>query len=239
MNILIGIRRSLSDISEISVKKLDDYQYRKKLSSEIDWIYTTTTPAKKSVLKFKFIDYAPLVFYKLRNFHGISEERYIKSLGPNQLINSIMSNDNKTLYELCSSGQSGSLFYYTKDRRYMMKTIPEREFDKFRSVLKPYFEHMREYKDSLISRFYGLHEVVWQGSDNKENVRYLVIMNNVFTDFATGVKFDLKGSVTGRTALRDDQNLSTLSAKQLKTALKDNDFRKHLKVVKLDELPNG
>jgi len=63
---------------------------------------------------------------------------------------------------------------------------------------------MREYKDSLISRFYGLHEVNWQGSDNKENVRYLVIMNNVFTDFATGVKFDLKGSVTGRTALRDD-----------------------------------
>lgn len=132
LNILIGIRRSLSDISDISVKKLDDYQYKKKLSSEIDWIYTETTPKKKSVLKFKFIDYAPLVFYKLRNLHGISEERYIKSLGPNQLINSIMSNDKKTLYELCSSGQSGSLFYYTKDRRYMMKTIPKREFDKFR-----------------------------------------------------------------------------------------------------------
>ena len=83
LNILIGIRRSLSDISEISIKQLDDYQFRKKLSSEIDWIYTTNTPAKKSVLKFKFIDYAPLVFYKLRNLHGISEESYIKSLGPN------------------------------------------------------------------------------------------------------------------------------------------------------------
>lgn len=84
LNILIGIRRSLSDISEISVKNLDDYQYRKKLSSEIDWIYTTSTPGQKqSVLKFKFIDYAPLVFYKLRNLHGISEESYIKSLGPN------------------------------------------------------------------------------------------------------------------------------------------------------------
>jgi hypothetical protein len=47
-----------------------------------------------------------------------------------------------------------------------------------------------------------LHEVVWTGSDNKEQVRYLVIMNNVFTDFAVGVKFDLKGSVQGRTKLR-------------------------------------
>lgn len=76
-----------------------------------------------------------MVFYKLRQFHGITEENYMKSLGPNQLINSIMSNDKQTLYELCSSGQSGSLFYYTKDRRYMMKTIPKREFDKFREVL--------------------------------------------------------------------------------------------------------
>jgi hypothetical protein len=44
MNILIGIRRTLSDISEISIKQLDDYQFRKKLSSEIDWVYATTTP---------------------------------------------------------------------------------------------------------------------------------------------------------------------------------------------------
>jgi 1-phosphatidylinositol-4-phosphate 5-kinase len=77
----------------------------------------------------------------------------------------------------------------------MMKTIPEREFEKFRAVLHLYYHHMRKYKDSLISRFYGLHEVVWTGSDNKEQKRYLVIMNNVFTDFAVGVKFDLKGSV--------------------------------------------
>lgn len=102
-----------------------------------------------------------MVFYKLRQFHGIPEENYMKSLGPNQLINSIMSNDKQTLYELCSSGQSGSLFYYTKDRRYMMKTIPKREFDKFREVLEQYYNHMRYQKDSLISRFYGLHEVIW------------------------------------------------------------------------------
>lgn len=135
----------------------------------------------------------------------------MKSLGPNQLINSIMSNDNQTLYELCSSGQSGSLFYYTKDRRYMMKTIPFREYEKFRSVLKKYYNHMRTYKDSLISRFYGLHEVVWTGSDNKEQKRYLVIMNNLFTDFAVGVKFDLKGSTQGRNQLRDGKKIEKMT----------------------------
>jgi 1-phosphatidylinositol-4-phosphate 5-kinase len=169
LNILIGIRKTLSDISDIGSKKLDDYQFRKKLSSEIDWVYTTSTPGQKqSVLKFKFINYAPLVFYKLRNMNGISEDSYLKSLGPNQLINSIMSNDNQTLYELCSSGQSGSLFYYTKDRRYMLKTIPEREFVKFRSVLQAYYQHMKVNKDSLINRFYGLHKVSWRGSDHQK-----------------------------------------------------------------------
>ena len=49
----------------------------------------------------------------------------------------------------------------------MMKTIPKREFDKFREVLKTYWEHMKDHKDSLISRFYGLHEVVWNVGNDK------------------------------------------------------------------------
>jgi 1-phosphatidylinositol-4-phosphate 5-kinase len=60
---------------------------------------------------------------------GIKEEDYIKSLGPEQILNSIWNQNYDTLYELCSSGQSGSLFYYTSDKKYMIKTIPKREFD--------------------------------------------------------------------------------------------------------------
>lgn len=96
---------------------------------------------------------------------------------------------------------------------------------------------MRAYKDSLISRFYGLHEVVWTGSDGLEQKRYLVIMNNVFTDFAVGIKFDLKGSSHNRNGMRPGQKIEDLTEKQLKTALKDNDFRTHIKTIKLDEKP--
>jgi 1-phosphatidylinositol-4-phosphate 5-kinase len=63
---------------------------------------------------------------------NISEEEYMKSLGPEQIINSFWTNDFETLQELCSSGKSGSLFYITKDRKYFMKTIPYREFSKMR-----------------------------------------------------------------------------------------------------------
>lgn len=50
----------------------------------------------------------------------------------------------------------------------MLKTIPKREFDKFRSVLKPYFLHMRDNPDSLICRFFGLHMVQFYNSENKK-----------------------------------------------------------------------
>jgi Phosphatidylinositol-4-phosphate 5-Kinase len=47
-------------------------------------------------------------------------------------------NTTETLYELCSSGRSGALFYYTKDRKYMLKSIAGREFYKLQSILKDY-----------------------------------------------------------------------------------------------------
>jgi len=118
----------------------------------------------------------------------------MKSLGPEQILNSFWTNNFDHLYELCSSGQSGSLFYYTKDRKYMMKTIPKREFDKFRHILESYYRHIKHFSDSLISRFYGLHQVTWYDASGKFNVRYLVIMDNLFKDFNVGLRFDLKGS---------------------------------------------
>jgi 1-phosphatidylinositol-4-phosphate 5-kinase len=63
----------------------------------------------------------------------------------------------ETLYELCSSGQSGALFYYTKDRKYMLKTIPEREFIKLRSVLREYLEYLTENPDTCITKFFGMY----------------------------------------------------------------------------------
>ncbi len=105
------------------------------------------------------------------------------SLGPEQILKSFLTNNFEMLYELCSSGQSGSLFYYTKNKKYMLKTIPKREFVKFRSVLKDYFMHMKDNPDSLICRFFGLHKVEFVDQSNKKQTLYLVIMNNVFKEF--------------------------------------------------------
>lgn len=165
MNILIGIRRSLSNLVEIPGKRIDDYEYSKRLSQENEWV--SGTGHKNVVKSFKFYDYAPLVFQRLRKQSGIEELDYMKSLGPEQILNSFWTNNFETLYELCSSGKSGSLFYYTKDRKYMMKTIPKREYLKMREFLKGYYNYLKANPESLIIRFYGLHQVEWHDENNK------------------------------------------------------------------------
>lgn len=82
-------------------------------------------------------------------------------MGPEQIINSLWTNNTETLYELCSSGRSGALFYYTKDRKYLLKTLPQREFNKLRSVLKDYYTHFVTSPDSLITKFFGMYKLEW------------------------------------------------------------------------------
>ena len=106
----------------------------------------------------------------------------------------------------------------------MLKTIPKREFIKFRSVLPDYFQHMKDNPDSLICRFFGLHEVRYTDQSGKNLTLYLVIMNNVFKDFKVDEFFDLKGSTQGRNLLQPDEDISTRMAKYGKTAMKDVDF---------------
>ena len=118
----------------------------------------------------------------------------------------------------------------------MLKTIPKREFDKFRSVLKDYFHHMKNNPDSLICRFFGLHEVHFTDQNLIRQRLYLVIMNNVFKDFTVNEFFDLKGSTHGRNLLRNNDKLEDREAKYGKTAMKDLDFLKYFKgTIELEE----
>ena len=133
------------------------------------------------------------------------------------------------MYEMDSSGKSGSLFYYTHDKNYMMKTIPEREFDSLIEALPDYYAMIKKNPNSLLCRFYGLHRVEWRDSSNDKHDMYLVVMNNVFRSFKVGTRFDLKGSTAKRTQLLANQLPHEVGG----TPLKDNDFTKHYKCLEL------
>lgn len=130
--------------------------------------------------------------------YGISADEYLKSIGPENLIGSLLMGNITSFKEQCSTGKSGSFFYYTADSKYMLKTISHAEFERLKFILKPYYEHMVRYPQTLITRFFGLHKIKYVKEGGVQRI-YFIIMANVFnTTRQIHVRYDLKGSKLGR-----------------------------------------
>jgi 1-phosphatidylinositol-4-phosphate 5-kinase len=101
------------------------------------------------------------------------------------------------LAELCSSGKSGSFFYYTADGQFVLKTMKKKEFKYFKSFIEIYYKHLsKDNPESLISRLLGLHKVIFFRKNGKMAKKiYFCIMENVFnTNLKIHMRYDLKGS---------------------------------------------
>ncbi|CAK7916141.1 phosphatidylinositol 4-phosphate 5-kinase Mss4p [[Candida] anglica] len=183
-NMLTGIRVAVSRCSGI-MKKLndDDFTTSKKLSFNMDG--SELTPSSK--YDFKFKDYCPEVFRELRSLFGLDPADYLVSITGKYILS-----------ELGSPGKSGSFFYYSRDYRFIIKTIHHAEHKQLRKILKDYYEHVKSNPNTLISQFYGLHRVKMPLKNGSRKVHFLV-MNNLFPPHRDiHVKYDLKGSTWGR-----------------------------------------
>jgi 1-phosphatidylinositol-4-phosphate 5-kinase len=141
------------------------------------------TPSAK--YDFKFKDYAPWVFRELREdvFH-IDPADYLVSLTEKYILS-----------ELDSPGKSGSFFYFSRDYRFIIKTIHHSEHMFLLRILKNYHHHVKSNPHTLISRFYGLHRVKLP----RGRKIHFVIMNNLFPPHRDiHETYDLKGSTVGR-----------------------------------------
>ena len=141
------------------------------------------TPSAK--YDFKFKDYAPWVFRELReDYFHLDPADYLLSLTAKYILS-----------ELGSPGKSGSFFYFSRDYRFIIKTIHHNEHKYLRRILKQYYEHVKNNPHTLISRFYGLHRVKLPHGRKI----HFVIMNNLFPAHKDiHETYDLKGSTVGR-----------------------------------------
>jgi len=57
------------------------------------------------------------------------------------------------------SGKSGSFFFLTHDKKFMIKTVSEDELDLMLKILDSFIEHHQKYPDSLISKIFGVFTV--------------------------------------------------------------------------------
>ena len=199
INIMIGIKNAVSSIGDAPGKEIG---LKMPCLFPVDnlGIYEEINRFQyeqnnyDGVIKCKFYDFAPKIFYNLRSLYGILNDDYLKSLGPENFLCNLIITKNKSLKEICSSGKSGSFFYYSYDSKYLMKTIPESEFLKFKDMLQDYYLYICEHPQTLLQRFFGLY--MCKFNDIK---MHFVVMNNVFnTSLKIHYKYDLKGSTYKR-----------------------------------------
>lgn len=197
-NMLTGIRVAVSRCSGIMKKITDeDFSTTKKLSFNMDG--SELTPSSK--YDFKFKDYSPEVFRELRSMFGLDPADYLVSITGKYILS-----------ELGSPGKSGSFFYFSRDYRFIIKTIHHSEHKQLRKILKIYYEHVKNNPNTLISQIYGLHRVkipAFGSGGNGGSTRkvHFLVMNNLFPPHRDiHVKYDLKGSTWGRITKINETN---------------------------------
>lgn len=162
-DMLTGIRISVSRCQAKPTRPLTAQDFQATHKMAFDLTGNEETPSSR--YDFKFKDYAPWVFRSLREQFSIDAADYLVSLTGKYVLS-----------ELYSPGKSGSLFYYSQDYRFIIKTIRESEHLFLRKILPRYHQHILDQPDTLLVRFYGLHRVqLPQG-----NKIYFVVMGNLF-----------------------------------------------------------
>lgn len=164
---------------------------------------------------------------------------YLSSVGPERLFGSLNMGKITGLKSQCSAGKSGSLFYYTADGKYMLKTISHNEFEHFLKIMKNYYKHILGYPHTMITRFFGLHKIKFiEKNGPTTNIKriYFVIMANVFnTTREIQIRYDLKGSTQGRkTATKPGEVIDKgVALKDLDWLAQDNKVKLPHRIYKL------
>ncbi|BDD63303.1 hypothetical protein MAP00_008213 [Monascus purpureus] len=187
-NMLTGIRFTVSRINAKMDRELTPADFQAKHKFSFDITGNELTPSAK--YDFKFKDYAPWVFRHLRAKFRLDPADYLMSLTSKYILS-----------ELGSPGKSGSFFYFSRDYKYIIKTIHHSEHKLLRKILPEYYKHVEENPNTLISQFYGLHRVKMAYGRKI----HFVVMNNLFPPHRDiHQTFDLKGSTIGRDLSEDD-----------------------------------
>jgi hypothetical protein len=146
----------------------------------------TMTPPHKLKSSFSFKDYMPLPFRVVRALSGIDEGDFMMSVA-----------GDFNYIEFIANSKSGQFFFYSHDGKYMIKTATKEESKLLRQIMPSYIQHLHDFPNSLLVRFFGMYRVKMDFLNVK--TIYFVVMSSVFnTEKPIHVKYDLKGSTVGR-----------------------------------------
>ena len=133
---------------------------------------------------------------------GIGFDQIQRSLNP-------LSNRNSIFKTGEAAGASGSFFFFSHDRRFIVKTLMEEELVLLGNILPQFHTHLKNNKYSFISRIYGVYTVEMQ---DYKKVHLILMGNTLRFDNKNDISriYDLKGSTFSRLVKDRTTHTSTL-----------------------------
>jgi hypothetical protein len=126
------------------------------------------------------IEYAPDVFAHLREQDGYKNDNEDLKLSFNLKKN--LSNIKKAGE---SAGKSGAFFFFSHDKKFLIKTMTIDDFNGFMRMFRDYFRHICTYPESILGRVYGIYQIK---IGNFDPVNMLIMGNGL----------NVQGSVDGK-----------------------------------------
>jgi len=172
--------------------------------------------------RFVVCEHHPAYFSRMRSDAGLEDVAFLRSIVGDSLL-SFKSNS-------LGSRDKDVDFFWTSDRRYMIKTLSSHEVDQMERILPAYNLYLKENPRSFLSRFCGLYSVVAPAASFsflRTRKSYLVMRNALHPSISFDVLYDLKGSQVGRRTLFGDTSRSQKQQRRPNepgTVLKDLDL---------------
>ena len=113
--------------------------------------------------------YAPKTFEKIRKLQNINDEEMLNSLDPANNIEQIQKSGE-------GAGASGSFFFFSKDKKFIMKTMNQTEVLHLIRMLPAYYEHLDSYESSKIAKIYGIFTI---RMDKFEAIHVMIMQNTM------------------------------------------------------------
>ena len=95
-------------------------------------------------------------FSKLFEYNNLSTQLLEKSLSP-------ILNTEQVFQTGEGAGKSGSFFFLSHDRKFMIKTMKKHEVETMLNILPSYIEHHRRNPNSLIAKIFGIFTIKKKG----------------------------------------------------------------------------
>lgn len=165
-------------------------------------IYTIEDSGSNTKETYYICEFSPVIFNNIRNLYGISKKDYIDSISPKGFITELMISSNTIIEELFSTSKSGSMFFYTKDGKFIIKTLPLREYNVLKKILIDYFLHLKNNSSTFLPKYFGLYKLIKYINGKFERLYFITTDNLFSTPNEIKLRFDLKGSTVNRRVLK-------------------------------------